>query len=187
MAVGVIRDHFDVCGNGSMRAIKVLDYDPQWIKLFEAERADLFALLGDLVEDIHHVGSTSVAGLPAKPKIDIDAVVRRYELVAEAVMRVQSTAKYAFHGAPHGDENWTFTAGRGSYGIRLYLSGPDNETHAKRVLFRDWLRTHPSDATAYASLKRQLASEANGDWDMYTGGKTDFVARIVRQAMVFAR
>ena len=170
-----------------MRAIKVVDYDPHWIKLFEAERSDLFALLGDLVEDIHHIGSTSVEGLPAKPKIDMDAIVRRAELVEDAVIRVQSTGNYTFHGAPYGDGRWTFTSGRGFYGIRLYLCGPDNESHAKRILFRDWLRTHPSDAAEYASLKRLLAGEANGDWDFYTGGKADFISRIVRQALMLDR
>jgi GrpB-like predicted nucleotidyltransferase (UPF0157 family) len=170
-----------------MRAIRIVDYDPHWIRLFEAERADLLALLCDIVDDIHHVGSTSVPGLPAKPKIDIDAVATRAELVAEAVMRLQSTARYRFHGAPHGDDRWVFTSGHGSYGIRLYLCGPNNEMHAKRIMFRDWLLAHPDDAAEYAGLKRQLASQANGDWDIYTGGKADFVARIVRQASIFGR
>lgn len=165
-----------------MRAIKVLDYDPLWSELFQAERAELLALLGDLAEDIHHVGSTSVAGLAAKPKIDVDAVIRSAALVADAVERVQSTAKYSFHGEPYGDGMWTFTSGHGSYGIRLYLCGPDNEVHVRRLLFRDWLRAHPADAADYAALKRQLAITAKGDWDVYTGGKTDFVTGIVQQA-----
>ena len=65
---------------------------------------------------------------------------------------------------------------------RLYLCGPGNATHVKRVLFRDYLRAHPDVAAAYAALKRKLAGEANGDWKYYTGGKSDFVAEIVRLA-----
>jgi GrpB-like predicted nucleotidyltransferase (UPF0157 family) len=77
---------------------------------------------------------------------------------------------------------WTFTRGHGSWGARLYLCAPGSATHEKRILFRDWLRTHPGDATAYEALKRRLASEANGDWHRYTGGKSEFVAEIVEMA-----
>ncbi len=68
------------------------------------------------------------------------------------------------------------------YGTRLYLCLPDNEAHRERLLFRDYLRAHPEFAANYAALKRRLAEEADGDWDHYTGGKSDFVADIVRRA-----
>ena len=165
-----------------MSAIEVVDYDPSWPAAFAAERAGIFALIGDFVEDIHHIGSTSVPGLAAKPKIDIDAVLRSGDFLPEAIERVKAPGGYAFHGDPYGDGMWTFTRGRGAYGTRLYLCGPGNATHIKRVLFRDWLRAHPEDAAIYAALKRRLAVEANGDWDFYTGGKSDFVAEIVRRA-----
>jgi GrpB-like predicted nucleotidyltransferase (UPF0157 family) len=55
----------------------------------------------------------------------------------------------------------------------------------KRILFRDWLRTHPVDAAEYAALKRRLAAQANGDWKFYTGGKSDFVGEIVRLASAY--
>jgi GrpB-like predicted nucleotidyltransferase (UPF0157 family) len=165
-----------------MGSIEVTDYDPDWRALFAAEKAALLSLLGELVDDIHHVGSTSVVGLRAKPKIDIDAVIRHEGMMAEAVERVKAIPKYTFHGTPYSDGMWTFTSGRGSRGNRLYLCGPNNATHEKRILFRDWLRSHPEDAADYAALKCRLADEANGDWTYYTGGKAAFVARIVGMA-----
>lgn len=165
-----------------MSAIKVVDYNPSWPDIFARERDRIWALIGDVTEEIHHIGSTSIAGLSAKPKIDIDAVVRNEALVADAVERVKTLDDFTFHGDPYGDRMWTFTSGHGSYGTRLYLCGPDNPAHVRRMLFRDWLREHPDDAAEYAALKRQLSAEANGDWDFYTGGKSDFVARILRQA-----
>lgn len=164
-----------------MNAIKVVEYDPAWPGLFDGEKSRISELIGDMVEDIHHVGSTSVVGLYAKPKIDVDAVLLSDAMIADAVERVKSLTNFTFHGDPYNDGMWTFTSGHGSYGTRLYLCGPENATHIKRVLFRDWLRTHPNDAAEYATLKRRLAMEANGDWKFYTGGKAEFVARIVRQ------
>jgi GrpB-like predicted nucleotidyltransferase (UPF0157 family) len=165
-----------------MNPIKVVDYDPAWPGLFEKQKRRILELIGDMVENIHHVGSTSIVGLCAKPKIDIDAVLRRDALVAEAIVRVKSVHDYTFHGDPYDDGMWTFTQGHGSFGTRLYLCGPNNATHVKRILFRDWLRIHPADAAEYAALKRRLAVEATGDWKFYTGGKAEFVVRIVRQA-----
>jgi GrpB-like predicted nucleotidyltransferase (UPF0157 family) len=164
-----------------MRPVEIVDYDPSWPARFAAERDGLLTLLGDLVDDIHHIGSTSVPGLAAKPKIDMDTVLRADGFVPEAIARVQATGAWDYHGDPYGDRRWTFTRGR-SRGIRLYLCGPGNTAHLKRILFRDWLRAHPEDAAAYEALKRRLAVEANGDWDFYTGGKSGFVAGIVRRA-----
>ena len=162
-----------------MNAIKVVDYDPSWPALFAAEQSEILSLLCDLADEVHHIGSTSVPGLAAKPKIDIDAVLRPENMLPEGIRRIQAIGIYAYHGDPYGDGMWTFTRGRGSYGTRLYLCGPGNAAHEKRMLFRDWLRAHPDDAAAYEALKRRLAVEANGDWDFYSGGKSDFVAETV--------
>jgi GrpB-like predicted nucleotidyltransferase (UPF0157 family) len=109
-------------------------------------------------------------------------VLRSAEVLPLAIERVRTVAEYTFHGERYGDGMWVFTSGRGSYGTRLYLCGPGNATHIRRVLFRDWLRAHPDDAAIYAALKRRLAAEANGDWSYYTGGKSDLVAEIVTRA-----
>lgn len=102
--------------------------------------------------------------------------------VPEAIERVKARRDFTFQGDPYADGMWTFTSGHGSYGYRLYLCGPGNPTHIKRILFRDWLRNNPDDAAEYAALKHRLAEDANGDWKFYTGGKSDFVASIVEQA-----
>ncbi len=165
-----------------MKAIKIADYDPLWPALFERERHRLWQAIGDLVEDIHHVGSRSVVGLAAKPKVDIDAVLASAAAVGRAVDRVRQSGIYCFHGDPYSAGMWTFTRTRSSYGIRFYLCGPGQVTHGERMLFCDWLRTHPADAAAYARLKRRLAMEAEGDRLRYTEGKAAFVAAIVRRA-----
>jgi GrpB-like predicted nucleotidyltransferase (UPF0157 family) len=164
-----------------MSAIKVVEYDPSWLALFEAQRREVLRLIGDMVEAIHHVGSTSVVGLCAKPKIDIHAVLLADDLIPDAIERIRPHG-YAFQGEPYRDGMWVFTQGHGSFGTRLYLCGPGNATHVKRILFRDYLRMHSDVADAYGALKRTLADEADGDWKFYTGGKSDFVAGIVRLA-----
>ena len=164
-----------------MRAITILPYDPVWPAAFARLRDDVAQNLDGVVREIHHVGSTAVPGLAAKPKIDIDAVAISEDALAAAVARTQRR-DYVFHGDPYGNGLWCFTRSHGSYGERLYLCAPGNRAHLDRLRFRDHLRAHPGSAAAYAALKHQLAREAAGDWDHYTGGKSAFIAAIVRTA-----
>lgn len=54
-----------------MREIVVVQYNEKWPEMFEAESFLIQSLLGDVVRNVYHIGSTSVPGLPAKPVIDI--------------------------------------------------------------------------------------------------------------------
>jgi len=61
-----------------MRVV-VTNYDPHWPAAFEAEAEKVRAIFGDEVIAIHHIGSTSVPGLPTKPIIDMLLVLRDIE------------------------------------------------------------------------------------------------------------
>jgi GrpB-like predicted nucleotidyltransferase (UPF0157 family) len=164
-----------------MRPIRVVDYDPRWPLFFQTARDELLALAPGLILAVEHIGSTAVPGLAAKPKIDLDAV-----LVDAAALSALSAelpaAGFRAHGDPHGDGRLPFTREHEGYGLRLYLCLRDNKAHRDRLLFRDHLRRHPGRAAEYQALKQRLASEAAGDWDHYTGGKSDFVAETLRRA-----
>ncbi|WP_017966491.1 GrpB family protein [Rhizobium leguminosarum] len=161
-----------------MRAIKVLDYNPSWPRLFAEISTEVSALLGDRLLSIDHIGSTSVPGLAANAKIDLAAVMIS-DVFLPAAIEVVRAADFVFHGDT-GEQRWAFTRDHEGHGFKLYLCGPDNRSHRERILFRDYLRDHPERAKAYAELKRRLAAEAGGDWDFYTGGKTAFVSETVR-------
>jgi GrpB-like predicted nucleotidyltransferase (UPF0157 family) len=165
-----------------MRAIRLVDYNPAWPALFESRREAIAALLGHPAA-IHHIGSTAVPGLCAKPKLDIDAVLSSDEARINATERLEKDG-YIFHGDLHGAGRWAFTKNETPYGTRLYLCMQGNLAHHDRILFRDYLCSHLETAKSYAALKRRLAEEANGDWAYYTGGKTDFIADILRRALV---
>lgn len=163
-----------------MRPVTLVDYDPQWPLLFKSRSKAIGRILGRPAE-FHHIGSTAIAGLCAKSKLDIDAVLFSEDARRDATERLKEDG-YRFHGDPHDAGRWAFTKDETPCGTRLYLCLPDNEAHRERLLFRDYLRTHPDSAAKYATLKRRLAEEAGGDWDHYTGGKSDFVADVVRRA-----
>lgn len=171
-----------------MSAIVVTPYNPEWPAAFEEWKELVLKVIGDVVLQVDHVGSTSVPGLAAKPKIDIDAVLNSSSDIPEAVERVKTLSGFLYHGDPYEDGMWTFSTRSGDhrFGIRLYLCAPHTEHHIKRILFRDWLRHTPEDLERYAALKRRLATEADGDWKFYTAGKSDFVNAIVQKAATAA-
>ena len=55
--------------------IRLVEYDPMWVALFEREEKRIRAALGSRAVEIYHVGSTSVPGLAAKPVLDIVLIV----------------------------------------------------------------------------------------------------------------
>ena len=163
-------------------AIAVVPYDRRWPAAFRHIRQSIRRALAEIAFEAHHIGSTAVPGLCAKPRIDIDVVLHSADAIAEAVDLLAKTDR-AYHGDPYGVGMWTFSSRRGfSPGHRLYVCAPETPAHLKRILFRDYLRANPGTADAYAALKRQLVVQSDGNWRVYNEGKSAFGADVVERA-----
>ncbi|NIA71099.1 GrpB family protein [Pelagibius litoralis] len=163
--------------------IAVVPYDQLWPAVFEQLQEAIRHTLGETALEVHHIGSTAVPGLCAKPKIDIDVVLRSADDIVRSVDLLKETDR-EYHGDPYNDGMWTFTSRRGlSPGHRIYLCAPGTPVHLKRILFRDYLRANPEAAAAYGALKRKLVIDSKGVWRAYTEGKTAFVADVVERAL----
>jgi GrpB-like predicted nucleotidyltransferase (UPF0157 family) len=157
--------------------IVVVPYDPEWPARFEAERAVLEDVLSPWLEGgIHHIGSTAVADLAAKPIIDMMAGVRDLE-AARAAGKPLAGIGYvhephrpgiAHHFAKHA------AGGQTTHG--LHLTEPGSDLWQERLVFRDALRTDPRLAAEYEALKLALARDCVDD---YTESKRPFVAEVL--------
>lgn len=160
-----------------MMKIEVVDYDPSWPAQFEAEREVVLRVLGDVATGIHHIGSTAVPGLAAKPIIDI--LLEVGDLVA---LDAHNSAMEAIGYKPMGEF--------GIPGRRYFPKGGDNRSHqihafvrgdsnvGRHIAFRDYLRRHPEAAREYAELKRRVARACNHDLGKYCDGKDAYVKRL---------
>lgn len=159
-----------------MRNIVVVSYDPMWSERFEKEAKAIKAILGDLLLEIHHIGSTSVPGLAAKPVIDILPVVRDITLV-DAFNPPFEAIGYEPMGENGIPGRRFFRKGGAEHrSHHLHIFGTDNTTDIHRHLaFRDYLRTHPEVADEYASLKQTLARKFPHDINAYCDGKDAFI------------
>jgi len=159
--------------------VHVADYDPAWPGLFEEERARLEPILAPwLSGGIHHVGSTSVPGLAAKPVIDVLAGVRS---LAESRAAVEPLRALSYCWAPYKEEimNWFCKPSPSHRTHHLHLVVEGSGTWRDELLFRDTLRAQPETARAYEALKRELADEHAHDREAYTHAKTDFVLGVL--------
>jgi GrpB-like predicted nucleotidyltransferase (UPF0157 family) len=157
--------------------VVVVDYDAVWPDQFTEVAASLRSLLGNVVCDIEHVGSTAVPGLAAKPVIDIDVTLRGSEEIAAAASCMVA-AGYEARGNRYNDDMWAFSK-TAAPACRVYLCPSGNETHRKRLVFRDRLRRDSDLCTAYAALKQQLSRQFPLDGDNYTAAKKHFIESAV--------
>jgi len=166
-----------------MRKIVVVSYDPRWPAMYRQEAAAIARVFGDELIAIHHIGSTSVPGLSAKPVIDIMPVVRSIDVLARfdpAMVELGYEPK-GENGIPgrrfytRGEDDVSRT-----HNVHAYAQGhPEVTTH---VAFRDHLIAYPDDAQRYASLKAELAAQFPRDIRSYSVGKDAFIREILRAA-----
>jgi GrpB-like predicted nucleotidyltransferase (UPF0157 family) len=156
--------------------VRVVPYDPSWPSLFEGERTRLERVLAPwLSGGVHHIGSTAVPGLAAKPSLDLLAGVRDLEEARAAVQPLCAEGyEHAFHRV---DALWFRKAG-----AALHLTEPGSPLWRERLAFRDALRADPALAAEYEALKLRLAEEHPHDASAYTGGHRAFVARVLAAA-----
>ncbi len=162
--------------------VTVVDYDPAWPEMFAAERALLEpALGGQLIGAIHHVGSTSVPGLAAKPVIDILAGV---EDLASSRPLFGAVEALGYLYAPYRSEemHWFCKPSRARRTHHLHLMPAGSLRYREEIAFRDALRASPHLAADYERLKRELAVRHRADREAYTEAKSAFIEGVLRDA-----
>lgn len=163
--------------------IVVCDYTPSWEREYEREAARIAGVLGRNLKEIHHIGSTAVKGLKAKPVIDILPVVYRLDEVDG-------------HRAQFEKLGYECLGEYGIPGRRYFRKGGDERTHQvhifehgnamqilRHLAVRDYLRCHEEAAAAYGRLKAELARKYPYDIERYGDGKDAFVKALEEKAL----
>ena len=157
--------------------IRIAPYDPAWPDSFERERVELDAAIGRwAVGGIHHVGSTAVPGLAAKPIVDILVGVEDLES-SRACFAPLARLEYLYAPYLADQMHWFCKPDPNRRTHHLHLVPTAGRRYAEELAFRDRLRIDGALAEAYASLKRDLAARLGDDRDAYTEAKSDFIRR----------
>jgi GrpB-like predicted nucleotidyltransferase (UPF0157 family)/RimJ/RimL family protein N-acetyltransferase len=165
--------------------VEVLPYDPQWVPIFTAEAKTLRSLFAAEVVAVHHIGSTSIPGLKAKPIIDILLEVRDIEQVDafNEPMRQLGYEPRGEFGLPRRRYFPKTGHGNRTHQVHVWQSG---DIEIKRHLaFRDFMIAHKEKAQEYGRLKEDLVAQFTGDREAYMDGKHDFCQHMERQALAW--
>ncbi|MCA9977962.1 MAG: GrpB family protein, partial [Anaerolineales bacterium] len=167
------------------RQVELKTYDPEWLRQFEVEAERLTAVFQPNFVAIHHVGSTAVPGIKAKPIIDIMVVVRDIEQV-DTINETMGQLGYIAKGENGIDGRRYFR--KGSDAVHTHHIHTFQDGHpeiARHLSFRDYLIAHPIVAQAYSRLKEDLAQRYKTEPPHYTNSKTDFIHEVDQKAAVW--
>ncbi|MFH0879101.1 MAG: GrpB family protein [Lentisphaerota bacterium] len=162
--------------------VEIAPYNPEWPRLFEEEKAHLLSCLPrELIRRIEHFGSTAVPGMAAKPIVDMLIEANSLEVVQQRIVPILESQGYDYFWRPSwGDDTPPFYAWfikRNPQGLRTHHLHmvERNFDHWDRLLFKDYLVSHPEAAAEYQTLKLKLAKSHPNDRISYTRERTAFI------------
>jgi len=162
--------------------VELQNYNPNWAKEYKKEEKLLKQVLGDRIIEIHHIGSTSIPGLMAKPVIDIIVVLDSLDNIEE-IENLLKDYDYENRG-PQGVEDRMFFA-KGSEDARthyIHFTTPKSNTYYSQVYFKRYLIEHEDYLKKYCELKQELALKYPEERKKYTAGKNDFIKEVIELA-----
>ena len=167
-----------------MRRVMVVPYDPQWPAAFERAAREVKAALGESLLAIHHIGSTSIPGIHAKPIIDMLAVAGDLLQVVERAERMREIG-YEVMGE-FGIDGRRYFRRDNAAGVRtehVHTFAAESPHVRRHLAFRDFLRDHAELAQEYAQLKQRLAAAHPLDIEAYMDGKEAFIRQTQAKAL----
>ena len=160
--------------------IRVVDYDPEWPRLYRREAERIRAVLGERVVRLEHIGSTSVPGLAAKPIIDVLLVVPDSADEPAYVPDLEAAGYVLAIREPGWFQHRAFNGP--DTDVNLHVYSPGCQEIERYLIFRDRLRASPEDRARYQRAKRELAER---DWtyvQQYADAKSEVVEEIIVRA-----
>jgi GrpB-like predicted nucleotidyltransferase (UPF0157 family) len=170
--VGELREHD--------APVTLAEYDLRWPELFAREEARICAALGDRVMLLEHIGSTSVAGLAAKPVIDMILVVADSGDEAEYLPALEAAGYTLRIREPDWHQHRLFNGPDTAVGLHVFSRGsPEIPRH---LAFRGRLRSDPADRELYERTKRELAARRWKYVQNYADAKSTVIDKIMARA-----
>ena len=167
--------------------VVVVPCDLAWPKAFATACTEVAPAFGANLVALHHIGSTAIPGIYAKPIIDMLAVVTDIELVDQSNvelerLRYHAKGEFGIPGRRYFYRN--NAAGVRTHQIHSFQAGTPGVI--RHLAFRDFLSDHPDIALSYSLLKQRLAAAHPDDIEAYMDGKDAFIKDTEATALAWA-
>jgi len=163
------------------RRVGVVSYNPNWKKMYKEESEKIKNILNDIIIDIHHIGSTAIPGIKAKPVIDILVEVKDIEAVDQYNHKMEELG-YEVMGEYGIPKRRFFRKGGNNRTHHIHIFQVGNEEIERHINFKEYLIAHPDKGREYSKLKEKLTNKYTHDVENYTNSKSDFIKEIDRKA-----
>lgn len=167
--------------------VRLFDHDPLWAAMARDEGAALAEAIGSNLIEVHHIGSTAIPDIKAKPIIDLMPVVRDMALLDSAREEIERLG-YEWLGE-YGLEGRRYlckddpTSGQRLFQAHCYRQGSSEIT--RHLAFRNYLIEHPEAAAEYQSVKIDCQRRHRDNSHDYGDCKGAWIAKIEKQALAF--
>jgi GrpB-like predicted nucleotidyltransferase (UPF0157 family) len=169
------------------KAIPVIlaPYNSDW-PVLAAGYAESLRVLGSALMTVHHIGSTAVPGLAAKPIIDLMPLVRDLADLDKERWRVEELG-YNCHGelGISGRRYCTLSDEIGIRIVQLHFFSADSQHVERHIAFRDYLRAHPEASGAYEKEKRRARNLHPNDSHAYSNEKGAWIRVTEAEALIW--
>ena len=168
------------------RRVIVVAHNPAWKLAFETEAGQISAALGERLVGLHHIGSTAIPGIYAKPIIDFLMEVRDLTELDEsspalAALGYEVKGEFGIPGRRFFLKDDAL--GERSHHVHAFEAGTLGID--RHLAFRDFMIAHLQEAQAYSELKRELARKYPLDIDSYVEAKDPFIKEHEARALAW--
>jgi GrpB-like predicted nucleotidyltransferase (UPF0157 family) len=168
--------------------VELRPHDPSWRTVATAEARRLARALGGNLLEVHHIGSTGIPAIKAKPVIDLMPEVRSLAALDASSSAVQDLG-YRWHGE-YGIPGRRYCTredpkpGRRFHAHMFETGSPEIDRH---LAFRDYLCAHPLEARAYEAQKERALTLHPDDRDAYQDAKSGWIRACEHRALAWWR
>jgi GrpB-like predicted nucleotidyltransferase (UPF0157 family) len=160
-------------------------HNPEWSRM-AAGHAESLQVLGSTLVAVHHIGSTSIPGMVAKPIIDLMPLVADLTDLDGQRQRIEALG-YIWHGelGISGRRYCTLADVAGVRVVQLHFFKADSPHVERHIAFRDYLRAHPAAANAYAIEKRRAQNLHPTNSHAYADEKGSWIRDTETKALIW--
>lgn len=164
--------------------VQLVEHRTEWEEQAKATIAQLKQLMGPVLVDARHVGSTAIRTIAAKPIIDIAVGIEDFDAL-QVLVPILEQQEIVYRPSDDRPDHRLFVKGDFVQDTRthhIHVVRYGGQEWNNYLLFCDYLNAHPQQAAAYEALKRQLCAQFAGDRNAYTAGKQEMIAEVLQLA-----